>query len=324
MKAFLKQYGMFFAAGAVLVAIMAGMFLVERPEHEKDVERSEEPFLPAASPEEAETEKVSESAPEAVVEPVPEEDADKTVSEPAAQITTSDTKEPKSEEKQEPALPAEQPEPLQKESDTPLVSEQSPVVSSPTEPEVPVSDTPTTPAPEPSAGTPGTTPSAEPEPESTPEAAPASDSAPGTPEPEMCITLVVRCDTLLTSATLDADKAELVPENGILFEKENVVFQENESVFDVLAREMRVHKIPMEYVSSPLYGTAYIEGIGNLYEFDAGELSGWMYRVNGEFPHYGCSKYTLKSGDTVEWLYTCDLGRDVGAEDGDLEAQRND
>ena len=37
-----------------------------------------------------------------------------------------------------------------------------------------------------------------------------------------------------------------------------------------------------------------------------------MYKVNGVFPNYGCSKYTLKNGDVVEWVYTCDLGRDVG------------
>lgn len=64
--------------------------------------------------------------------------------------------------------------------------------------------------------------------------------------------------------------------------------------------------------NTPIYNSAYIEGIGNLYEFDCGELSGWMYKVNGWFPNYGCSRYRLKSGDRVEWVYTCDLGRDVG------------
>ena len=57
----------------------------------------------------------------------------------------------------------------------------------------------------------------------------------------------------------------------------------------------------------------YIEGIGNLYEFDCGAESGWMYAVNGWFPNYGCSQYALQDGDTVTWVYTCDLGRDVGS-----------
>ena len=62
-------------------------------------------------------------------------------------------------------------------------------------------------------------------------------------------------------------------------------------------------------------GTAkipYIEGIANLYEFDCGPLSGWMYQVNGWFPNYGCSRYQMQDGDNIAWVYTCDLGNDVG------------
>ena len=68
----------------------------------------------------------------------------------------------------------------------------------------------------------------------------------------------------------------------------------------------------MEFENPPIYNSAYIEGIHNLYEFDVGELSGWMYSVNGWYPNYGCSRYALKDGDVVEWRYTCDLGFDVG------------
>lgn len=57
---------------------------------------------------------------------------------------------------------------------------------------------------------------------------------------------------------------------------------------------------------------AYVEGINNLYEFDCGQLSGWMYNVNGWFPNYGCSKYTVQDGDVINWVYTCNLGKDVG------------
>ena len=37
-----------------------------------------------------------------------------------------------------------------------------------------------------------------------------------------------------------------------------------------------------------------------------------MYSVNGEFPNYGCSAYALQDGDVICWVYTCDLGEDVG------------
>ena len=96
-----------------------------------------------------------------------------------------------------------------------------------------------------------------------------------------------------------------------------VTFSEGESVFDVLKRMTRQQRIHMEFRSTPIYNSAYIEGIHNLYEFDCGNLSGWMYSVNGVWPDYGCSSCTLHDGDTVVWSYTCDLGRDVGARQGE-------
>ena len=126
-------------------------------------------------------------------------------------------------------------------------------------------------------------------------------------------TLSVRCDTIFEDTSrVSSDTLEILPKNGVIFAAKEVEFQEGESVFDVLSREMKNNKIHLEFVDTPLYGTVYIEGIGNLYEFDAGELSGWMYKVNGVFPNYGCSKYILKKGDKVEFVYTCDLGKDVG------------
>lgn len=130
---------------------------------------------------------------------------------------------------------------------------------------------------------------------------------------ETTCTLSVRCDTILLNMKWLSDgKAELVPADGVIFPEKTVVFYEGESVFDVLIREMRQNKIHLEFTDTPVYNSAYIEGIANLYEFDCGERSGWMYKVNGRFPDYGCSRYTVSPGDKIEWVYTCDLGADVG------------
>ena len=110
----------------------------------------------------------------------------------------------------------------------------------------------------------------------------------------------------------DADKKELVPEDGWILKPVSVEAQEGESAFSLLQRVCRDNKIHMEFSMTPIYNSAYIEGIANLYEFDVGNESGWMFRVNDWFPNYGCSRYVLKDGDTVEWVYTCDLGKDVG------------
>lgn len=125
-------------------------------------------------------------------------------------------------------------------------------------------------------------------------------------------TLSVRCDMALAHLEwLDASVAELLPEDGEIFPEMEVAFSAGESVFDVLCREMQAAGIHIEFSTAPVYGGAYIEGICNLYEFDCGELSGWMYRVNGVFPNYASSQYALSDGDVVEWLYTCDLGADI-------------
>ncbi len=130
---------------------------------------------------------------------------------------------------------------------------------------------------------------------------------------ELTCTLSVRCDTILENIEwIDKEKVDLLPDDGVIFEEKTVTFYEGESVFNILIREMKRNKIHMEFENTPIYNSAYIEGIANLYEFDCGELSGWMYKVNGWFPNYGCSRYRLKAGDKVEWVYTCDLGSDVG------------
>lgn len=134
-----------------------------------------------------------------------------------------------------------------------------------------------------------------------------------TGENEYTCTLSVRCDTILDNISwLDSEKVDLVPEDGVIYPETVVTFREGESVFDLLLREMKNSGIHMEFSNTPIYNSAYIEGINNLYEFDCGELSGWMYKVNDWFPNYGCSRYLLRDGDRVEWVYTCTLGADVG------------
>lgn len=178
-------------------------------------------------------------------------------------------------------------------------------------------DTPNTPAPSETERQ-EEAPAVPPEQNEAPSQAPDTPASPDEPEPPVensaptCM-VSISCAAILENLDrLNAEKADLIPADGVLLAPSAVEFTEGESVFDVLKRVCRENKIHMEFSETPVYQSAYIEGIGNLYEFDCGEGSGWMYRVNGEFPNYGCSRYTLADGDTVEWVYTCDFGADVG------------
>ena len=120
-------------------------------------------------------------------------------------------------------------------------------------------------------------------------------------------TISISCADVLDNIELcEPETAAVIPKDGWILRPVTVTFTEGESVFDVLQRVCRENKIHMEFNTAAGYNSAYIEGIGNLYEFDAGELSGWLYSVNGWFPNYGSSRYQLKDGDTVRWVYSTD------------------
>lgn len=133
-------------------------------------------------------------------------------------------------------------------------------------------------------------------------------------EDSKTVYLTILCDTVFDNMDkLDDNVKKYIPQNGVILEKTEFVLRNNDTVFDILQRATKLNKIQMEYQGSDsnIYNTAYIEGINYLYEFSCGQLSGWMYMVNGEFISYGCTNYILKDGDDIKWVYTCNLGDDV-------------
>jgi len=189
----------------------------------------------------------------------------------------------------------------------------------------PGGDAPSSPETPPGGGNTGSpppnSPPSDPSSPGSPPADPPSSQPPGLPpsDPQapsdgaFTVTLSVRADTILRNMhLLDSAKHSLVPANGVIFPATQVTAVEGESVFDVLQREMRNARIHMVSRFTPIYSSAYIEAINNIFEFDVGPLSGWMHRVNGQFPGVGVSQIQLRPGDIIELLYTVDLGHDIG------------
>lgn len=123
----------------------------------------------------------------------------------------------------------------------------------------------------------------------------------------------IRCDTILDNMDdLREGLEAYVPSNGVILWASEVELTEGETVFDVLKSVTRETGIKLEFRNDAVHGSGYIVGIGNINELDCGSGSGWMYTVNGWFPNYGCKKYVVEDGDVIQWIYTCDLGRDIG------------
>lgn len=94
-----------------------------------------------------------------------------------------------------------------------------------------------------------------------------------------------------------------------------VILEEGASAFDALLQVTTANRIPLEYQGTGTNGgMVYVEGIAHLYEFDYGDLSGWIFMVNGESARVGAAQYILSDGDNLEWVYSTKLGKDVGNE----------
>lgn len=130
---------------------------------------------------------------------------------------------------------------------------------------------------------------------------------------QMQCTIYISCATVLENMNLvPAAKQKIIPSDGVILKEVKVSVKKGSTVFDTLQTATKENKIHLEYTYTPLYKNYYIEGIYNLYEFECGNGSGWLYSVNDEFPSESCSSYEVENGDVIKWLYTCDFGEDVG------------
>jgi hypothetical protein len=118
------------------------------------------------------------------------------------------------------------------------------------------------------------------------------------------VTLSIRCDVLVGKTD-----SEYVPENGIILDTATFEIESGNTVYDILAEATRTHRIHMETSGSD--ELAYVEGIAYLYELQFGDLSGWVFSVNGKSSSVGCGSYVLTDGDAIEWHYTLNLGKDI-------------
>lgn len=115
------------------------------------------------------------------------------------------------------------------------------------------------------------------------------------------VTLSILCDTV------EDQNNPYIPSGGVILEKTEITFSEGETVYDILSQAAKEHDIPLDFST----GSGYVRALNHIYEFDYGELSGWMYRVGGVTPSVGCAQYTLSDGDNIEWLYTTNMGEDL-------------
>ncbi len=51
----------------------------------------------------------------------------------------------------------------------------------------------------------------------------------------------------------------------------------------------------------------YVAGINGLAGGDFGDMSGWMFEVNGKMAEVGCSQLEVADGDAITWTYVTEF-----------------
>jgi hypothetical protein len=90
-------------------------------------------------------------------------------------------------------------------------------------------------------------------------------------------------------------------EGHFILSSETITFRKGETILDILKTATRERRIHMDYTG--VRQTAYVRGIDNRYEFDAGPASGWVYYINGIRVTTGAGMYRPAQGDTIEWRF---------------------
>ncbi len=132
--------------------------------------------------------------------------------------------------------------------------------------------------------------------------------------------LVIDCRAVLDNRNKLDEKLndeKYIPKDGMILPATKLRLEDGDTAYSLLLRAAKYYRIPLDVqgFDESDYGSVYVRGINNLYEFSCGDMSGWMYSVNGDFPGVGCDQYLLKDGDVVRFIYTCSLGEDIGGDE---------
>ena len=94
-----------------------------------------------------------------------------------------------------------------------------------------------------------------------------------------------------------------------------VTVEKGSSVGDVFAQVLTKHGYTFEGLSKNYISHITTPAGERIGEFTNGNLSGWMYTVNGHHPEVGLNSYILTGGDRIIWHYTDDYMKEPDTKD---------
>lgn len=131
------------------------------------------------------------------------------------------------------------------------------------------------------------------------------------PKPRRSLT---RGDSILFTITGPGGQDVILPET-------NIAITPGDTVLDASIKAFQEAGIPFEIAG---FGKdAYILSIANITQYQDGPQSRWLYNIDGEYPAMSPAEYYLKADNRLEWIYTTDGGKDIGAPLVSFEQRNN-
>lgn len=125
---------------------------------------------------------------------------------------------------------------------------------------------------------------------------------------------LTRGDGIIFTITGPSGKDVILPETDL-------AISPGDTVLDASIKAFQQFNIPFEIAG---FGKdAYILSIANITQYQDGPQSRWLYNVDGEYPAMSPAEYPLKADSRLEWIYTTDGGKDIGAPLVSFEQRNN-
>ena len=125
---------------------------------------------------------------------------------------------------------------------------------------------------------------------------------------QTAINALVRVDGQIRARISVRDPNARPGQTSVFFAEREFILNPGETAYSLLRRT----GLNITSRGNPTLGGMYVSAINGFGEFSDGPNSGWMYSVNGTFPDVSSSLRELQDGDRVEWLFTRNLGHDLG------------
>ncbi|MEG0013759.1 MAG: DUF4430 domain-containing protein [Cellulosilyticaceae bacterium] len=108
---------------------------------------------------------------------------------------------------------------------------------------------------------------------------------------------------------------------NVILPETDVAISPGESVLDASLRVFDEFNLPYEIAG---FGKdTYVLAIDNISQYEKGPESRWLYNIDGVYPSMSPAEYILPADARVEWIYTIDGGKDIGAPLVSFEQRNN-